>query len=575
MIAKLLRKKSVFFPLLTLPAAYAALNLYASDFRGWDFSDFQDFLGNTAMGMLILVLSLTPLTRLLPKWGLAQAFNGHRRAIGISCYLYAVSHFSCYLIAMPARDSMVQDIQEFFYLKVGLIALLLLTPLFLTSSNLMVKFFGYKPWKLLHRLAYFAAAFVFLHRSFGEKIQLFQTILIFLPLIVLEALRILQSFFGLFKKKPPAAVVPQPAAPAGPAWQGYRSFRVDKKQPERGGICSFYLKPTDGEPLPHFKPGQYLTFQFAVPSQEKPVMRCYSLSDAPGQDYYRISVKRQTPPADKPDVPPGVSSNYLHDEVSEGDVLQVKAPAGNFTLEDEKIRRVVFISSGVGMTPVLSMLKHRVQAGLSAGDEVWFFYGARSREEHFMAEHLEAQSKQYPQLNLRVCYSRPQEDIDILGVHFHHKGRVGVDILQKELPDNAFDFYICGPGPMMADVVHGLEEWDVAPERIHFEAFGPSTVKRTKPLPKKPVAADAETKVTFAKSKQELVWTGQADNLLEFAEAAGMKLPFGCRAGVCGACKQNIVEGDICYADQPAADPGKGACLLCQAKPKGNLTIDA
>ncbi|WP_309387570.1 ferric reductase-like transmembrane domain-containing protein [Cerasicoccus frondis] len=572
MIAALIRNRFCYFALLALPAIYAAGNLLSGD--GWAFDDLQDFLGNAAMGFLILVLSFTPLVRLWPKWGVAQALNTHRRATGVTCYLYAVAHLVCYLAAMPAQDSMIQDLQDFFYLKMGLLSLLLITPLFLTSNQLSVKLLGYKPWKLLHRLAYFAAAFIFLHRSFGEEIQLFQTIVIFLPLIVLESLRILKSFFGLFSHKETADSEPKPAAPAVAAWDGFRAFKVDQKQPERGGICSFYLKPVDGQPLPPYKPGQYLTFKFEVPGQAKPVLRCYSLSDAPGGDYYRISVKRQNPPEDQPAAPSGLSSNYLHDSVNEGDVLQVKAPSGKFTLDDARIRRVVFVSAGVGMTPVLAMLKHRLNAGLSEEDEVWFFHGARRREDHFMAEHLDELGAQFPQLKFRTCYSRPADD-DVLGKHYHRQGRVSVDYLRDELPDSEFDFYICGPGPMMADVVHGLEEWGVAPERIHFEAFGPSTIKRTKPLPKAPTAKGEEIKVVFAKSKQELIWTGQAENLLEFAETAGLKLPYGCRAGVCGACKQDVIAGEIAYDDQPAADPGKGACLLCQAKPKSSVTIDA
>ena len=568
MLPALIRKRSLFFPLLSLPAIYVALSIFIPSLNEWEFSDVQNFLGNVALYLLILVLSLTPLTRLFPKWRLAQALNTHRRSIGISCYLYAVLHFCCYLISMPALSSMVQDIKEFTYLQLGLLALVLLTPLFLTSNQISVRILGFNKWKHIHRLAYVAAAAIFLHRSFGEKIQLFQTILIFFPLLVLESLRILKNIIGLFRKKKPAPAPAPSIQKEKPAWEGYREFRVDKKTPERGGICSFYLKPVDGKPLPPFKPGQYLTFNFDVPGHEEPILRCYSISD-----YYRISVKHQPAPKNIPTAAPGISSTHLHSTVQEGDILSVKAPAGKFTLDDDNIRRIALVSSGVGMTPVLSMLNHRVNQGIRDTDEIWFFHGARTSAGHFMVEFLEKIADKNPQIQVRVCYSRPAPE-DKFGKQYHQIGRMGAEFIRHQLPDKDFDFYICGPTPMMAEVVHGLEDWGVAPEKIHFEAFGPSTVQRRIPLPKNENDAPA-CKVTFSKSKKELEWNGDGDSLLELAEGAGLKMPFGCRAGVCGACKQTVLQGEIEYDSPPAADPGKGACLLCQAKPKGDVTIAA
>ena len=95
-------------------------------------------------------------------------------------------------------------------------------------------------------------------------------------------------------------------------------------------VCSFHLAPADGEPLPPFKPGQYLTFKLSVdePGREqcKTVVRCYSLSDRPRSDYYRVSIKRVPPPRDVPDAPPGKVSNFFHDNVQEGDIVDCLAP---------------------------------------------------------------------------------------------------------------------------------------------------------------------------------------------------------------------------------------------------------
>ncbi|MBC2600860.1 ferric reductase-like transmembrane domain-containing protein [Puniceicoccus vermicola] len=572
MLPSLIRKRTVFFTLLSLPGLFVLASIYAPSFNSWQFRDIQNFLGNIAMFLLIFVLSLTPLIQLFPRWRLAQALNTHRRSIGISCYIYASLHLLCYIISLPSSASILQDFQEFLYLQLGLAAFILLTPLFLTSNSYSVRVFGYKPWKILHRLAYIAAIAVFLHRSLGEEIQLFQTLLIFFPLFLLESLRILKNLFGLFKKKgsapPPVIRKPRPK----PAWEGYRDFRVARKEPNPGEICSFYLEPVDGQPLPPFLPGQYLTFKFEVPGQAKPVLRCYSLSDAPAQDHYRISVKLQRAPRDVPTAAPGISSTHLHATVQEGDILQVKAPAGKFTLE-ENVRKIALVSSGVGITPMLSMLYHRINQGLRDGDEIWFFHGARTRGGHFTAEELEKIADKNPQLQIRVCYSRPTEGEKQIKQDFQI-GRLGAGFIRTHLPSKDYDFYICGPNAMMAEVVRGLEDWEIAPERIHFEAFGPSSVKRTRPLPKS-ASEEPTCTVTFAQSQKELEWTGEQENLLELGEAAGLTLPFGCRSGVCGACKQEIASGEVEYDSAPAADPGEHACLLCQAKPKGDLILKA
>ena len=152
------------------------------------------------------------------------------------------------------------------------------------------------------------------------------------------------------------------------SWIGFRKFQVARKVCEDGAqqVCSFYLAPHDGRPLPAFQPGQFLTIQFyikaATNGQQRavqPTVRCYSISDCAKSDCYRISVKRVAPPRDNADAPPGVVSNYLHDHVEEGDILDIKAPSGSFILETERAAPVVLIGGGVGITPVLTRIIHK------------------------------------------------------------------------------------------------------------------------------------------------------------------------------------------------------------------------
>ena len=115
-------------------------------------------------------------------------------------------------------------------------------------------------------------------------------------------------------------------------WQGFRKFEVQKKRYEGGDICSFYLKPHAARPIPPFKAGQFLTFKLDIPG-EKQITRCYSLSSIAHEANYRVSIKRVPAPRSRDDLPPGKSSNFFHDHIEENDILDVKAPGGNFFLD--------------------------------------------------------------------------------------------------------------------------------------------------------------------------------------------------------------------------------------------------
>ena len=361
------------------------------------------------------------------------------------------------------------------------------------------------------------------------------------------------------------------------SWNGFRKFNISRKVPEGGGICSFYFSPHDGKPLPPFKPGQYLTFGLDIAGQKKQVIRCYSLSDSPHHpDYYRCSIKAVPPPRDQPDVPPGLSSNHFHNSVNEGDILDIKAPGGHFFMDTSKQTPVVLIGGGIGLTPVLSMLNQIVESGSKR--ETWFFYGVRDSAEQVMKEHLEQIARENENVHMCVCYSRPK-DTDVEGKDYQYAERVSVDLFKRILPSNNYDYYMCGPPPMMNTIVPALEEWNVPEKHIHFEAFGPATVKKTKTEANKEAteasSASAGVKITFAKSGKTLDWDPEIGSILDFAEENEVDIDFGCRAGNCGTCITAIKEGEADYLNEPGAEPEAGSCLACISVPKGNLSIDA
>jgi hypothetical protein len=357
-------------------------------------------------------------------------------------------------------------------------------------------------------------------------------------------------------------------------WNGLRKFTVTKKVAECDDVCAYYLKPHDGRTLPAFKPGQYLTFLLDLPGRDKPLVRCYSISDCPHRnEYYRVTIKREKAPPDRPDLPPGAASGFFHDTVKEGDILNVKAPAGHFFLDLAKTNPVVLIAGGVGITPMLSMANAIVASGSKR--EAWFFLGVRNRREHIHKVELEKLAAENENIHLQICYSKPGPD-DVKGRDYQHEGRVSAELFKELLPSNNFEFYLCGPGAFMKSITDGLEAWGVPEKDVYFEAFGPATVKKKAVLSTPEETAHlAKINVTFSRSGKTVRWEPSAGNLLEFASARGIKIDSGCCAGGCGTCLVAVKSGEVDYLKKPDAEPEAGACLTCISRPKNDLVLDA
>ncbi len=362
---------------------------------------------------------------------------------------------------------------------------------------------------------------------------------------------------------------------SGAAWSGYRKFVVAKKIVEGEGICSLYLVPHDRKPLPSFEPGQHLTFRIDLPGREQPIVRCYSLSDGPREDYYRVTVKRVPPPRDQPEAPAGLCSNYFNEDIQKGDILDVKAPAGKFSLDPTRKKPAVLIAGGVGITPMLSMLNAIVAANSSR--EVWLFYGCRNGREHVSQSHLRRLAYVHENIHVVVCYSAPEE-ADIQDRDYDHKGHISLDLIKQHLPTSNYRFFLCGPPPMMKSVTGALSEWGVPKEDVRSEAFGPASIKARKPATPKDSAekgAAQKFKIQFSKSSKEAIWNGKAANLLEFSQDQGVEIDSACCAGSCGTCQVAVKSGEVGYETAPEFDVEEGCCLTCVGCPKGDVVLDA
>ena len=367
---------------------------------------------------------------------------------------------------------------------------------------------------------------------------------------------------------------PTPALPLSPgAWAGWREFRVERREFEDPGHsqCSFYLTPLDGAVLPPFLPGQFLTFAIATANaQASPLVRCYSLSEPPDPQHYRITVKRTLAPASQPELPPGKVSNHLHDAVQPGDVLRVRAPAGRFVLDPNPDLPVVLIAGGIGITPLLCMLRWWVAE--QPGRSVHLYYGVRSAQDQAFGKLLTELAQIHPTFRLHVVCSNPAaEDGDC-----QHAGYIDVALLRQTLPAGRHQFYVCGPTPMMENLVPALADWGVPVEDIHFEAFGPASIRLGDTDASEDQPATAATfEVLFRRSGRTLTWDGQDTSLLDFAERHGVLVESGCRSGSCGSCETALIEGTVGYAHTPDHPIGTGRCLLCVGTPRSKLVLDA
>ena len=239
-------------------------------------------------------------------------------------------------------------------------------------------------------------------------------------------------------------------------WRGERNFRVARREAESDVISSFYLEPVDGGALPAFLPGQYLTLLLTVDGEA--VRRNYSLSDAPGKPWLRISVKREEG---------GRVSNWLHENAQVGTVLQARAPAGEFVLdgEQQEQRPLVLVTGGVGITPAMSML----EVAAPTGRPVRFIHAARHGGAHAFRARVDAIAARHPNVRQMYVYDEPRA-----GDAPHATGRITKELLAQHLPgDRDVDLYFLGPKPFMQSVYANGLALGVPQTRLRYEFFGP------------------------------------------------------------------------------------------------------
>jgi ferredoxin-NADP reductase/MOSC domain-containing protein YiiM len=359
-----------------------------------------------------------------------------------------------------------------------------------------------------------------------------------------------------------------PAAGPPPAWPGFRPLRVTRKDRESASVTSLMLEPTDGHPPANALPGQFVVLRLKPAPTAPALLRSYSLSGEPGEARYRVSVKREAH---------GAAGAYIENEVRVGDVLEVSAPRGSFTLGSGE-GPVILLSAGVGATPLLAML-HALAAGASSR-EIWWIYGARNSGEHPFAAETRTLLETLPRSRRHVRYSSPAPT-DRPAVDFDAPRHLSVSVLRELGVPRDADFYLCGPPAFMTGFTTGLEAWGVESNRVHTEVFGagPSRTPGVAATPQRPPhqpegPEGAGPLVSFARSNLSVRWGSAFQSLLDLAEACDVPVRWSCRTGVCHTCETGLIVGAVSYQPKPVEPPAEGSALICCSQPRGDIAID-
>lgn len=372
--------------------------------------------------------------------------------------------------------------------------------------------------------------------------------------------------------------VPDPAGATSRkprSWAG--SLRVAQILRETPTILTFRLADPAGDRLPFdFLPGQFLQVE-VEPEPGKTARRSYTIASSPTQRaHVELSVKREEQ---------GAVSRFLHDHVKVGDLVKVSGPFGAFTFTGTDADSVVLIAGGVGITPMMSVLRYLTDTAWPG--EIFFLYGARSTEEFAFREDIERLERRHENLHVFATMHRAP------GTVWHGaEGPITKEMLASAVPDLARRrIHLCGPPAMMAAVKAQLAELGVPEALLHTEAFGPASMPvdplepptQATPVaqPGPPPAAGADAAaatITFSVSGVSApLPTDQT--VLEAAEGAGVEIPYSCRVGECGVCVTKLIDGEVTMAVESGLAPedkAQGYILACQAKTTGEpLVVEA
>ncbi|KAI3329756.1 pyruvate kinase-like protein [Ustulina deusta] len=338
------------------------------------------------------------------------------------------------------------------------------------------------------------------------------------------------------------------------AWKGFRDLRVSRTVDEGGDIKSFYFDAVDGRPLANYLPGQFLTVRLPDGTTRNWTISDWEARDEPS--YYRVSIRRA-----------GVASNWMHDACNLNTILSVRSPAGRFFLDRNSILRPVYISAGIGITPILAMMKaHEVHPSLQATPAVWIHVVRDGENFPFRHEIPRFENRPFTKV---VFFTKPKPS-DVQGVDYDRRGRPDVETIREIIgapfvwkplgsgemeSEGSFSMaFICGAAEFETSMTKSLKSLGIREPLIRSESFSTSGLA---------LGNVERAKVRFSKSNVSATWArDKPASLLELAESLGLTPDYGCRAGSCGSCAAKLACGSVSGGVQP-----DGTVLICSATP--------
>ncbi len=520
--------------------------------------------GLVGLTLLILSLVITPLRR-LTKWNLLVAI---RRNLGVIGFFYILTHFLIFFWwdREGSITSTVDEILDREYLWFGFGALVLMVPLAITSFDSMVSKLGAKWWKLLHRLTYVAIAAGAYHYWLQAKSDKRQPDAFGYVVIALIAYRIIAHEWNTHRELVTAHQKLAAAKKAGPKkksfWSGnLKLARIFQETPD---VKTFRFVNPEGGALPfeHIA-GQYINLKLAIDG--KRVNRSYTIASSPTRNaYVEISVKKAQN---------GYGSKHLHETWHEGQLISVSAPAGKFFFAGHEAQKVVLIAGGIGITPMMSVVRSLTDRGWTG--QMYLAFSVRKKQDVVFAHELEDLQARHPNLHVLVTLTNDPE-VEWSGA----RGQLTAEMLAAFIPDvTRGPVMMCGPDPMMNGVRKMLVGMGIPDAEITQEEFistPPVRVAPGQPDPAEELPEGVTASLSFQKSG---VTAEQPPELtvLEVAEEAGVTIPFECRSGICGQCKTRLISGKVKMDVQDALTPhdrSKGLILACQAHATRDCVFD-
>jgi glycine betaine catabolism B len=539
--------------------------------------------GLLSLIFIILTLTITPVSRLTGWSWLAPC----RRILGLYAFFHACLHFLIFFWfdRGGSVSGTLSEITMRTYLMVGIVGLLLMAPLAITSTNYMIKRMGPRRWKMLHRLVYVVAIAGILHFVMLVKADLSLPIAYAIPVAALFTWRLGAHYLQLrsdsYRYRNPPALASLPASTGTPLakpkhWSG--QLKVAKVFDETPEVRTFRLVSITGPRLPFdFLPGQYLNLSFMIDG--KKVNRSYTIASSPTRvGSCELTVKREAG---------GTCSRHLHDTVREGTLIDVYAPAGRFTFTGAEADSLAMIAAGVGITPLMAKIRYLTDIGWPG--DIYLVFSVKTDSDIIFQEEIAYLRSRFPNLHVTVTLTRAQGSNGPW-----EYGRITPELLRRVVPRMAArPVHICGPTEMIKTTRQMLAELGVPEASIQFESFvsparaasraaaAEDAVGTLAAVPEPPenesTAVQGAATVTFARSGKSAPMPA-GKTVLEAAEDLGVNINYDCRSGICGTCKTKLLAGRVTMATQDALDPldrANNVILSCQARCIDQVVVEA